>query len=301
METYPGYPGRTGFSWPLLFLAALAVAVACMLFIPSPPATERVPALQKAREDGQALGASMEARGDGGKYSEVAGSQVDGETDPADDGVLKNGTSGPARMREYLLPGDILLGRCRLSLVPSLNPPRGWTHAALYVGDGDLVVAANPYQGTVRTSVDSWEFPRMTWVVCLRVTSATEEERRQAAELAKGEVGTSYDLNWFAEQMDGKTWYCSELPWAVYRQATGGRVDLENGLGSFGISPDDLYLHPDTAVVGGHFERRPDTILSLLMKALTLCVLFGTASVVFGELPPAGGPDHHRAGGCSKR
>lgn len=281
MEAYPGYPGRIGFSWHLLLLAALAVPVACMLFIPSPPAVERTPALQKAREGDQALVASMEECGDGGKDSGGAGSQVEGGTDPGNDGAPENGTTGAARMREYLLPGDILLGRCRLSLVPSLNPPRGWTHAALYVGDGELVVAANPYQGTVRTLVDSWEYPSMTWVVCLRVTSAAEEERRLAAELAEREVGTSYDLNWFAEQADGKTWYCSELPWAVYRQATGGRVDLESGLGSFGVSPDDIYLHPDTVVIGGHFERRTDTILSLLMKALTLCVLFGTASVVF--------------------
>jgi len=183
------------------------------------------------------------------------------------------------RMEEYLEPGDILLGRCRMSLVPSLDPPRGWTHAALYVGEGEMVVAANPYQGTLRTVVGSWEYPRMTWVVCLRVTTATPEERRLAAKLAEEEVGTSYDLNWFAEQEDGDTWYCSELVWGVYRRATGGRVDLERGTGAFGVSPDDLYLHPGTEVIGGHFERRPDTALSLLAKALTLCALFGVAAV----------------------
>ena len=280
METYPGYPGRTGFSWPLLFLAALAVAVACMLFIPSKPGI-----------DGRRAEAGVKVA----DQDPAAGSEDPGDTVPVKAG------EGAIRMEDYLLPGDILLGRCRLSLVPSLNPPRGWTHAALYVGGGDIVVAANPFQGTVRSTAASWEYPRMTWVVCLRVVSATEEERRLAAELAVAEVGTSYDLNWFAEQEDGETWYCSELPWAVYLRATGGRVNLENGAGAFGVSPDDLYLDPDTVVIGGHFERRPDTILSLLMKALTLCVLFGTASVVFGELPPAGGPDHHRAGGCSKR
>lgn len=264
-----------------MLLAVLAVPVVCMLFIPSPPAMERVPGLQGARDGNRALAAPPRSRGDAGTDTGEAGSQVSGDIGSGDDGVLGSETTQDARMKDYLLPGDILLGRCRLSLVPSLNPPRGWTHAALYVGDGKLVVAANPYQGTVRTSVDSWEFPRMTWVVCLRVTSATEEERKMAAELAENEVGTSYDLNWFAEQVDGKTWYCSELPWAVYRQATGGRVDLESGLGSFGVSPDDLFLHPDTVVVGGHFERRPDTVLSLVMKALTLCVLFGTAPVLF--------------------
>ncbi|MDI6874049.1 YiiX/YebB-like N1pC/P60 family cysteine hydrolase [Candidatus Solincola sp.] len=260
MYAYPDSLGKSRPWWSWLVLVALAVPVACLLFIPSPPGVDRSPACLGSAEGDRALAALPEKR---------VGGPVPGEE-----------SEGTPRMRDYLLPGDILLGRCRLSLVPSTNPPRGWTHAALYVGDGDIVVAANPYQGTVRAPVESWEFPRMTWVVCLRVTSATEEERRMAAELAEGEVGTSYDLNWFSEQEDGETWYCSELPWAVYRRATGGRLNLEVGMGSFGVSPDDLYLHPDTAVIGGHFERRPDTILSLLMKALTLCALFGTAAVM---------------------
>ncbi len=262
MRAYPGYPVRTGFPWPWLVTMLLAVPVALMIFLPTPPRLDRAAPDGGTRGGGRMMAAAREAGGEG---------------------AARTGERGWAeRMKERLQPGDIILGRCRLSPVPSLNPARGWTHAALYVGGGELVVAANPMQGTVRTTVGSWCVPRMTWVVCLPVTSATEEERMLAAKLAEEEVGTSYDLNWFAEQEDGETWYCSELPWAVYRRATGGRVDLENGLGWFGISPDDLFLHPDTEVVDGHFERRPDTILSLLLKALTLCALFGVASVLRG-------------------
>ncbi len=194
-------------------------------------------------------------------------------------GVDKNRTL----MEDFLQPGDILLGRCRLSLVPSISPGRGWTHAAIYAGDGKIVVASNPLQDVLMTSVRSWEYPHMTWVTCLRVTSATPEERRKAAEFAKGKVGAPYDLNWFSAQEDGPSWYCSELVWAAYVQATDGRVNLEPGLGAFGVSPDDIYNHPQTAVVGGHYESKPDTIVSLLAKAFTLCAMFGTATVILGS------------------
>lgn len=185
-------------------------------------------------------------------------------------------------MEDYLQPGDIILGRCRLSLVPSLDPARGWTHAAIYVGDGFIVVASNPFQGVVKARARSWEYPRMTWVTCLRVTSATVEERSKAAEFAEGEVGKPYDLNWFAAQEEGPSWYCSELVWAAYMQATGGRVNLEPGLGALGVSPDDLYNHEHTVVIGGHYESKPDTVLSLMAKALVLCAMFGLALVVGG-------------------
>ncbi len=184
-------------------------------------------------------------------------------------------------MAAYLLPGDILLGRCRMSLVPSLDPARGWTHAAIYVGGGDIMVASNPSQGVVRTSVEAWEYPEMTWVACLRVVSATREERERAAEFAVSKAGRSYDLNWFSEQADGRSWYCSELVWAAYYASTGGRVDLEPGLGLFGVSPDDIYRHDGTEVIGGHYERKPDTLLSLLAKAFMLCAAFGVAAEAF--------------------
>lgn len=260
----------SGFWRSWFLLAALAVPVFCMLLVPFRPGRSGSFLSDGAWEGGEAAAGSgmLSKGGDGRAAGDLALGRGAGESGRA------------ARMEDYLEPGDVLLGRCRVSLVPSMNPPGGWTHAALYVGDGEMVVAANPYQGTVRTLVGSWEYPRMTWVVCLRVTAATAEERRLAARLAEEEVGTSYDLNWFAEQEDGDTWYCSELIWGVYHRATGGRLDLERGWGTFGVSPDDIYLHPGTEVIGGHFERRPDTALSLLAEVLALCALFGVAAVV---------------------
>ncbi len=172
-----------------------------------------------------------------------------------------------------LIPGDILLGRCRLSLVPSLNPHNGWTHAAIYVGNDKLIVASNPRSGVIAQSFKSWKDPKMTWVVYLRVRTADGLTREKAVDFAKDMKGREYDLNWLSKQEDGKSWYCSELIWAAYFNASEGRIDLTRGLELFGVSPDDIFMHNDTVVIGGHFEAKPDTVYSLLMKAFALCIL----------------------------
>ncbi len=183
----------------------------------------------------------------------------------------------PESIEDILIPGDILLGRCKLSLVPSMNPLEGWTHVALYVGSGKIMVASNPNTGVVRSSLSSWDYPKMTWVSYLRVVSADDEVRRKAVDFAVERRGQPYDANWFSQQVDGESWYCSEFVWAAYMQASGGRIDLAHGPDLFGVSPDDIYRHEDTVVIGGHYERKPDTGLSLLMKIFGLCVLLGGA------------------------
>lgn len=175
--------------------------------------------------------------------------------------------------RQALQPGDILLGRCRLSFVPSADPFNGWTHVALYAGDGDLLVAANPRQGVMRASLESWSYPRMTWVVCLRVR-ADPGVREGAVRWAEERVGLPYDLNWLSKQEEGCSWYCSEYVWAAYLHASDGDVNLEHGPDDFGVSPDEILMDGDTEVIGGHFERSPDTLQSLLMKLMLLCIPF---------------------------
>jgi uncharacterized protein YycO len=172
-----------------------------------------------------------------------------------------------------------LLGRCELSPVPSLNPAQGWTHACLYIGDGKIMVATQPGVGVIRSSLRSWMYPDMTWVAYLRVTSADREVREKAVEFAVSKKGLPYDANWFSKQPGGESWYCSELVWAAYLQASDGRIDFVRGLDLFGVSPDEIYASDHTTVIGGHYERKPDTILSLLMKVFALCLLAGVAAI----------------------
>lgn len=79
--------------------------------------------------------------------------------------------------RSILEPGDIPLGRCRLSPVPALDPFQSWTHAAIYTGDDAIVVAGNPATGVVERSLESWMYPEMAWVCCMRVKVPDESVR----------------------------------------------------------------------------------------------------------------------------
>lgn len=188
-------------------------------------------------------------------------------------------------VEDLLIPGDILLGRCRLSPVPSLNPLENWTHVALYAGEGELLVAPNPRQRVMRTTLSSWMYPRMTWVTYLRVTSADDGIRNEAVEFALEEIGQPYDINWLSKQPRGDSWYCSEFIWAAYLEASDGLIDLEHDPDALGISPNEIYMDEETEVIGGHYESKPDTMLSMMMKVFVLCLLVSGAQILLG--PPA--------------
>lgn len=174
-----------------------------------------------------------------------------------------------------LIPGDILLGRCRLSPVPDWNPVDNWTHVALYVGNDRLMVSSNPVQDTMMTTLKSWMYPKMTWVTYLRVVTADDEVRNKAVEWAKERRGDSYDASWFSKEVDENSWYCSEFIWAAYMHASDGRINLEHEPDTGGISPNEIYVDDDTVVIGGHYEQKPDTILSLLSKVIVLIIIAG--------------------------
>jgi hypothetical protein len=174
-----------------------------------------------------------------------------------------------------LIPGDILLGRCRLSPVPDWNPVDNWTHVALYIGNDRLMVSSNPVQDTMMTTLRSWMYPKMTWVTYLRVVTADDEVRNKAVEWAKGRKDDPYDTSWFSKNADENSWYCSEFIWAAYMHASDGRINLEHEPDTGGISPNEIYVDDDTVVIGGHYEQKPDTILSLLSKVIVLIIIAG--------------------------
>lgn len=174
---------------------------------------------------------------------------------------------------DELLPGDILLGRCNLSFVPSLNPVSQWTHASIYLGDNEIMDAGYASSVVTRHPLRTWMYPDMTWVVYLRVASADQETRGRVVKFAREQQGKPYDINWLSKQADGESWYCSEFVWAAYLQASGGTIDLVSKPELLGVSPDDIYNHPDTEVIGGHFERKPETILSIFAKLFVVCIM----------------------------
>jgi hypothetical protein len=189
---------------------------------------------------------------------------------------------------EDLIPGDILVGRCALSPVPCLDPSDAWTHACLYVGNNRIVVSGNPRSGVIVDNLRSWMYPDMTWVAYLRVTSADDEIRTKAVQFALSKQGQPYDINWLSKQPEGESWYCSELVWAAYLDASGGAIDLQRKPDVFGVSPDEIYESPQVQLIGGHYEKKPDTLLSLMMKIVFLCILAGGTGTLFSrEVPPS--------------
>jgi len=267
MEERTAYREDSSASWLKALIVILYIMVFIVLF---------TGAFDRPRtEDGEE---SVSGREESADMSHTALALEAAETGPAGGG--NPAAAGRKAEINELLPGDILLGRCRMSLVPSLNPHNGWTHVALYAGGGKLVVAGNPGSGVVERSIASWAYPEMTWVVHLRVSSADDPTREKAVRFAKGKKGRPYDLNWLAKQEDGDSWYCSELVWAAYLHASGGRIDLSRSPGWFGVSPDDIFMHEETEVIGGHFEAKPDTTYSLLLKALAICFLAGGGGVL---------------------
>jgi hypothetical protein len=157
-------------------------------------------------------------------------------------------------LRTALIPGDILFGRIDDSLVPG-----AWSHVAIYAGDGQVVEAASENQNVgVRTEID-WQKPNMTWVSFMRVVTADAPTREKAVGFARRQVerGCPYDIRFYTKQANGGSWYCSELVWAAYLNASGGAIDLEHTPDRLGVYPWEIERSSDAVYIGGHYEREP--------------------------------------------
>ncbi|MHB8894314.1 MAG: YiiX/YebB-like N1pC/P60 family cysteine hydrolase [Candidatus Geothermincolia bacterium] len=152
-----------------------------------------------------------------------------------------------------LLPGDILLGAESESLVPG-----AWSHVAIYAGNGEVIEAASEDANiTIRTDVE-WQDPCMTWVSYLRVIDADAATRARAVAFARKQLAREcpYDIRFYSKQATGGSWYCSELVWACYLNATAGRLNLGGTPSWRGVYPWDIARDPRLAFVGGHYEKR---------------------------------------------
>lgn len=157
-------------------------------------------------------------------------------------------------LRTALIPGDILLGRIPDSLVPG-----AWSHVAIYAGDGRVLEAASENENVgVRTETD-WEYPGMTWVTYMRVVNADAATRQKAVSFAQRQVdrGCPYDIRFYSKQANGGSWYCSELVWAAYLNASGGKINLENTPDRLGVYPWEIERSSEVSYMGGHYEREP--------------------------------------------
>lgn len=102
------------------------------------------------------------------------------------------------------------------------------------------VIEANQH-GVCRGVLDDDRIDRQKDHI-LRVSSATDENKKNAVEFCKSQLGKSYILD-FAKHtsVDTKRWYCSELVWASYKREG---IDIETQSwfpNEPGVSPRDVY------------------------------------------------------------
>jgi Permuted papain-like amidase enzyme, YaeF/YiiX, C92 family len=169
------------------------------------------------------------------------------------------------KLESALIPGDILLGSIPDSLVPGK-----WSHVAIYAGDGKIIEAPSESEDVVERTTSDWEYPAMTWVTYLRVTTADSRVRQRAIEFAleQERKGCPYDIRFYTKQRNGNSWYCSELVWAAYLNASNDRIDLGESPSWLGVYPWQIDHNHNVALIGGHYEQKPTRSLRVVFLAI---------------------------------
>ena len=146
-----------------------------------------------------------------------------------------------------------------------------YTHVGMYVGDSWMIESiatgngrSGGNAGVVETLVRGWAYPYETLATLARVRTADESVIQKAVEFAKSKKDQGYDLLVYKKSTKQRNYYCSELIWAAYYEASKeirgpkGIIDLGNKGKKGGVWPDDIAN--DTANVeriGYHHEHFP--------------------------------------------
>jgi uncharacterized protein YycO len=194
--------------------------------------------------------------------------------------------------RSTLIPGDIIMGT-----EPDTNIPTRWSHVGIYAGRGTVIEASTYGLPVQRFSVATWEYPDMTYASYFRVIRADGDIRRRAVEFAEEQERAKkpYDIGFHTKQVDGGSWYCSELVWAAYMAASGGRINIENSPDFFGVYPWEIERSEEVALVGGHYEKLPrPNYFKMAFVGLKRLLQYGLLpagkSVAFSVAKPLGYP-----------
>ncbi|MEM1957568.1 MAG: YiiX/YebB-like N1pC/P60 family cysteine hydrolase [Archaeoglobaceae archaeon] len=152
-----------------------------------------------------------------------------------------------------LRPGDIILCRgCAGWLEETFGNIVGyWHHAAMYIGNGQMIEAWKDGVRIVPVSMVN----KASEVAVYRV-STTDAVRYNAINWAKSKVGLPYDYKWLTyvggKEIEGSSYYCSELIWAAYLKAGGPDIDQNPGWSwryGYSVAPQELADDSDTYLV----------------------------------------------------
>jgi Uncharacterized distant relative of cell wall-associated hydrolases len=145
--------------------------------------------------------------------------------------------------------GDIIMLHGVIFSVPL---PSGyiWEHCAIYIGNGEIVEAWSPAVRILPVSIINTASDAAIYRV--KTTAAIKQA---AVNFAIAQVGKSYDFQWLippgGKEIDGSTWYCSELIWAAYKKQ-GVELDKYPDYNSkyyYNVAPDELTMTTNVTAV----------------------------------------------------
>lgn len=143
-----------------------------------------------------------------------------------------------------------------------------YTHVGMYIGDGKVIESTkDPVpagsgkngKGVHITPLSRWGYPTETFATVYRV-DVDQEIRDKACEFAQSKVGLPYDKKIIARQLNGNSYYCSELVWAAYYSAC--KMNLGRTLPTTGVHPDHIAKDQRLFFVSGHWECYPNLLHS---------------------------------------
>lgn len=135
-----------------------------------------------------------------------------------------------------LRPGDVIVSQKSGSL-SSWFIPGFWDHASMYCGDDKIVeaVGSGVREGDIIDQVVGRDA-----IIITRPKFATPEQMIAAAQWAKEQIGSPYDLFFHP---DNEAFYCSELIWLAYANAVGEMpFTLRKTFGVDTVTPEDIAL-----------------------------------------------------------
>ncbi|MCS7143809.1 MAG: YiiX/YebB-like N1pC/P60 family cysteine hydrolase [Archaeoglobaceae archaeon] len=152
-----------------------------------------------------------------------------------------------------LEPGDIIVCKgCTGAMIsPFMSLFGEWHHASMFIGNGKMIEAW--VDGVRVVSVDMVK--NANSVAVYRV-NANDSVKQKAIEWALSKLNLPYDFKWITfvggKEIEGDSYYCSELIWASYLTSEG--PDLDNTPGwswKYGksVSPDDLVNDNDVRLI----------------------------------------------------
>ncbi|HOJ97562.1 MAG TPA: PKD domain-containing protein, partial [Methanospirillum sp.] len=180
-----------------------------------------------------------------------------------------------------LKPADVLL-HCKESADVSMIPGP-WTHAAMYIGNNQIIEAYGA--GVVISPISKFSYPNDYCVGIYRYKELNDQERLNIVNFAKEKVGRSYDWESlvFGKQQDCTfgacehflpffpklyadcrarmcwNYYCSELVWAAFKKNDRNLYWIPGPVTPYNLiqwKTDERW-----EIIGTHIEQIPDRLL----------------------------------------